>query len=483
MSHGEEHFDAVVIGAGPNGLAAAITIARQQRRVLVLEAQPTMGGGARTAELTLPGYLHDVCSAIHPMAVAAPFFRSLPLADFGLAWIQSPAPLAHPLDDGTAAVLQRSVAETAELLGPDSRAYERLMQPLVDSAEGLFGDALGPLRLPRHPLAMARFGLSAIRSARGLADARFQGIPARALLAGLAGHSVLPLEQRLSAAVAIMLGVAGHAVGWPLPRGGSQAISDALAGYLRSLGGEVRTSCRIDSFNQLPPAGVYLFDLAPRHVARICHDDLPSRYCRQLERFRHGPGVFKLDWALSGPVPWRAPACRLSATLHLGGTLEEIAAAERQAFEGQHAERPFVLFAQQSLFDDSRAPAGKHTGWAYCHVPSGSTRDMTEAIERQVERFAPGFRDTVLARSCWGPAEMERHNANYVGGDITGGVVDVWQLFTRPAVRLVPYTTPNKRIFHCSSSTPPGPGVHGMCGYFAAQAALRVLRRKPKSSR
>jgi phytoene dehydrogenase-like protein len=471
----QREFDAVVIGSGPNGLAAAITIAREKRSVLVIEAEPVIGGGARSAELTLPGFTHDICSAIHPMAVASPFFRSIPLVENGVEWIHPPAPLTHPLDDGSAAIMERSLEETGRSLCPDADAYRRLMEPFVRNYEALFAETLGPLRFPRHPLLLVRFGLRAVRSAQGLANAWFRGPHARALFAGIAGHSILPLDQRLSAAVGIMLGVAGHAVGWPLPRGGSQSISDAMTKYLRSLGGEVVANWRVRSLAELPPARAYLFDTAPRSLARICGERLPARFRRKLERFRHGPGVFKLDWALSGPIPWRAQECARAATVHLGGTFEEIAAAEKAVWLGEHPERPFVLVAQQSLFDSTRAPSGKHTGWAYCHVPSGSAVDMTDAIERQMERFAPGFRDLILARSVRAPTIFEQHNANFIGGDISGGVMDAWQLFTRPTARLVPYSTPAKGIFLCSSSTPPGGGVHGMCGYFAAKAALRLV--------
>jgi phytoene dehydrogenase-like protein len=489
-------YDAIVIGSGPNGLAAAITVAQKGRSVIVLEAQPTLGGGARTAELTLPGFQHDLCSAIHPMAVASPFFRSLPLADHGLQWIHPPAPLAHPLDDGTAAVLERPVGQapsppsapeelrelwrgsldaTCATLGPDAAAYRRLMEPLLASSEALFHDALRPLGIPRHPLLLARFGLRAIRSARALANSYFRGREAKALLAGLAGHAILPLDHTLSAAVAVMLGLAGHAVGWPLPRGGSQSITDALVSYLKSIGGEVLDNCRVDSLADLPPARAYFFDTSPRAMANICSDKLPASFRRKLERYRYGPGVFKLDWALSQPIPWRAPECSRAGTLHLGGTLDEIAASEQQVFDGKHPDKPYVLLAQQSLFDPTRAPHGKHTGWAYCHVPAGSTVDMTEAIERQVERFAHGFRDCILARNKLNTADIQHHNANYIGGDIACGSMTLLQTFLRPTARL--YTTSNAAIFICSSASPPGPGVHGLCGSFAAQAALRTVLR------
>lgn len=471
----QRRYDAVIIGSGPNGLAAAITLARAQRRVLVLEAEATVGGGARSAELTLPGFTHDICSAVHPFGLASRFFRETPLERFGLEWIQPPAPLAHPFDDGTAAVMERSVEATSRTLGGDGNAYRRLMEPLVDRVEAILSDALGPLRLPRHPIAMGLFGLRALRSACGLASSWFREAPARALFAGLAAHSVLPLEQMLTAAVGLMLGIAGHAVGWPLPRGGAQRISDALAAYLQSLGGEVVTGWRVETLDELPPARAYLFDTAPRHLARICGARLPPRFHAKLERFRHGPGVFKLDWALSGPIPWRVDSCRRAGTVHLGGTLEEIAAGEKAVWQGEHPSRPYVLVTQPTLFDASRAPAGKHVGWAYCHVPQGSSVDMTMAIEQQMERFAPGFRDCILARSVLRPADFEQHNANYIGGDISGGVMDAWQLFTRPTARLVPYSTPARDIFLCSSSTPPGGGVHGMCGYFAARAAATRL--------
>jgi phytoene dehydrogenase-like protein len=468
-------YDAVVIGSGPNGLAAAITLARAGRSVLVLEAEPTFGGGMRSAQHTLPGFVHDVCSTIHAFGLASPFFKTLPLEKHGLAWVHPAAPLAHPLEDGSAALLERSLAATGATLGRDAAAYVSLMQPLVAHADDLFDELLGPLRPPRHLRALACFGHLAVRSARRLAESRFAGAKARALFAGLAGHSILPLENLLTSAVALMLGAAAHSAGWPVARGGSQALADALAQYLRSLGARMETGRRVASFADLPAARAYLFDTAPRHLAAICGERLPPRYRRTLERFRHGPAAFKLDWALDGPIPWRAPGCARAATVHLGGTFDEIAESERAAWENRHHPRPFVLLAQQSLFDETRAPPGKHTAWAYCHVPPASAVDMTEAIEAQVERFAPGFRNLILARHVTTPADFERHNANYIGGDISGGVMDLWQLFTRPAARPVPYRTPARGIYICSSSTPPGAGVHGMCGYHAALAALADL--------
>ena len=471
-----ETHDAIVVGAGPNGLSAAIALAQAGRRVLVLEAAPTIGGGSRTAELTLPGFRHDICSAIHPTAMVSPFFRSLPLASHGLEFIQPPVALAHPFDDGTAAALTCPVAETAATLGVDAAGYERLMSPLVRDADRLIPQLMGPLRLPRHPIALARFGLSALRSARGLADARFGGEPAKGLFAGMAAHGFLPLDRPATAAFGLVLGLFGHHAGWPIPRGGSQAIVDALAAHLVSLGGEIRTDAPVRSLAGLEKARAIVFDLTPRQILAIAGDELPARYRRTLGRFRYGPGVFKVDWALDGPVPWTAGACRRAGTVHLGGTLAEIADSEAAVSAGRHPERPFVLIAQQSLFDPTRAPAGKHTLWGYCHVPHGSTVDMTDAIEAQVERFAPGFRDLILAKATMTTRDVARHNENYIGGDINGGVQDLRQLFTRPAPRLDPYATPNPRLFICSSSTPPGGGVHGMAGAFAARSVLRRQR-------
>lgn len=468
-------YDAIIVGSGPNGLAAATTLARAGRSVLVIEGRDTVGGGMRTAELTLPGFRHDICSAVHPLGMASPFFRSLPLEQHGLRWIQPDAPLAHPLDHGQAVILDRSFDAAAAYLGRDAAAYRRLMQPLAERWQEILGDLLGPLSVPSHPVPFARFGAGAILPAATLARAWFRGQRARALFAGLSAHSIMPLERPLTAAYGLMLGLLAHSVGWPMPAGGSQAIADALASYLRSLGGEIRTGWWVRSLDELPPAEAYLFDITPLNLLKIAGDALPSGYRRTLSRYRYGPGVFKLDYALDGPIPWRNPAVGRGGTVHVGGTLAEIAASEQDAWRGRHAERPFVLVVQPSLFDSSRAPAGKHTAWAYCHVPNGSTVDMTAAIEGQIERFAPGFRDRMLARHAMNAAQMEQYNPNYVGGDINSGVQDIFQHFTRPAVRLSPYTTPNPRIFLCSSATPPGGGVHGMCGYWAAHAALRRL--------
>ena len=468
-------YDAIIVGSGPNGLSAAIVLARAGCSVLVVEARDTIGGGTRSKELTLPGFVHDVCSAIHPLGYGSPFFRTLPLEEYGLEWVHPPIALAHPLDDGTAMLLSRSIEDTCATLGPDTGAYKRLMAPLVKNWDTIVNAFVGPLRLSPllHPFALAPFALSALPSARWLAEHRFKGEQARTLLAGMSAHSMLPLERLTSAAAGLILMSLGHVYGWPLPRGGSQKIADALAAYLRSLGGEIVTGLEAENIDALPSSRAVLFDVTPRQLLRIAGHRLPESYKRSLQRYRYGPGSFKLDFALSDPIPWKAQECLQAGTMHLGGTFAEIAASERQAWQGEPSEYPFVLLAQQSLFDATRAPEGRHTAWTYCHVPHGSTFDMTERIEAQIERFAPGFRERILARHVFTPADLERYNANYIGGDINGGVQDLWQLFTRPTFRLVPYTTPAKNIFICSSATPPGGGVHGLCGYFAAQTVLR----------
>jgi phytoene dehydrogenase-like protein len=472
--HPSVSYDAIVVGSGPNGLSAAIVLARAGLSVLVREANETVGGGTRSLELTLPGFLHDLCSAIHPMAVASPFFRSLPLATHGLEWIQPPLPLVHPFGDSPPAVLARDIDAAGATVSPDSSAYRRLLAPLVRHWDELVPEILAPmLHLPSHPISLARFGLRALWPAAGLGRAAFHGYRARALFAGLAAHSIVALEQPGTSAIGLVLAAAGHACGWPVPRGGSQQIAEALAAYFRSLGGTVETNAPVDAIESLPPARAVLLDLTPRQVIRIAARRLPEKYLRSLATFSYGPGVFKIDWALAGPIPWTDPECSYTATLHLGSGAEEIEASERAVWNGTHAEKPFVLLAQPSLFDPTRAPADRHTGWAYCHVPNGSMRDMTEPIEAQVERFAPGFRDLVLTRHTQNTAQLEQSNANLVGGDIGGGANNLRQLLIRPILALDPYRTPAEGLYLCSASTPPGGGVHGMCGYHAARSALK----------
>jgi phytoene dehydrogenase-like protein len=477
VSGWRETFDAVVVGSGPNGLSAAVALAQGGASVLVLEAADDIGGGTRTAELTLPGFHHDVCSAVHTTGILSPFFRSLPLEEHGLEWIVPRASVAHPLDDQPAVMLWQSLEETCAELGADASSYRDLIAPFLDNPNGFFSDALGPLSWPRHAGMFVRFGLNAMWPAASFANWRFQQSRAKALFAGCAGHSVLPLDKMFTAALGLIFSIAGHVQPWPVSSGGSQAIARALGSLLRELGGEIRTGVLVTSPADLPAARVYLFDTSPAELASIAESALPSGYRRRLGRYRYGPGAFKLDWALDGPIPWRDANCLEASTVHLGGTLEEIAAGEAAMFRGKHPERPYVLLCQQSQLDASRAPEGKHTGYAYCHVPGGSTVDMTEAIEHQVERFAPGFKDRVLRRHTMNTQDFHRYNPNFVGGAITGGVADVFQLFTRPVARLDPYTTPNPRVFICSASTPPGGGVHGMCGFHAARSALRRLER------
>lgn len=461
-------YDAVVVGAGPNGLAAAITLARAGRSVLVREATPSPGGAARSAALTLPGFVHDVGSAVHPLGAASPFFRSLPLADHGLRWIDPPVALAHPFDTAPSALLLRSIPATAATLGADGPRYESLMAPLADQCDALFADVLAPLHLPRHPLLLARFGLTALRPSTNL----FKTDRANAWFAAIAAHAGAPLTAPPSAAFGLVLALAAHAVNWPIPAGGAQSVTDALVAHFLTLGGTIVTDAPVTTLSELPPSPVTLLDITPRQFVRMAGDQLPSRYRRALSAYRYAPGAYKIDWALSQPIPWRDPACATAGTLHLTGTKAELLQSENAPWHGQAPDRPYVLLAQPSLFDPSRAPPGRHTAWAYAHVPNGSAEDMSDRIERQVERFAPGFRDCILDRHVATPATLERTDANLVGGDVGGGAVTLRQLFFRPTAQRTPYATAIDGVYLCSASTPPGGGVHGLCGYWAARAAL-----------
>ena len=471
-----DQFDAVVVGCGPNGLAAAITLAQAGLSVRALEANATIGGGARSAELTLPGFVHDVCSAVHPLAAGSPFFKTLPLERLGLKWVQPDIPLAHPLDDGSAACLHRELDSTAHELQEDANSYRRLMRPFVRNWDKLATEFLQPmLHIPRHPFALARFGMPALFPSTWIAKTFFKSQRARALFSGIAAHSFLPLNAPVSTAFGLVLGAAGHVVGWPIPRGGSQSISNALANYLRELGGNIEVSRTIDNFEQLPKSRAILFDTSAWNFARIAGDLLPARNRRQLEKFKHAPGIFKIDYALSAPIPWKSEACRRAGTIHVGGTIDEIAASEEEAARGKIPERPFVLVAQQSLFDTTRAPRGQHTLWAYAHVPLDCKADISEKIEAQIERFAPGFGDCIIARHKMSASDLGESNPNLTGGDISGGATNLWQLLARPIFSPTPYRTSIPGIYLCSASTPPAGGVHGMCGHHAARAALRDI--------
>ncbi len=471
--------DAVVVGSGPNGLTAAIVLARAGLSVQVFEARDTLGGGLSSAALTLPGYTHDVCAAVFPMAVISPILRELPLQDFGVKWLYPKVSVAHPFADGTAAMIARSLDKTVDSLGADGRAYRRLFAPLLTTSERLWPELLAPLHLPKHPIDFVRFGLKAWRSASGFAQSHFQEARAQALFAGCAAHGAMPLSKLFTAALGLVLSLSAHAPGWPIPEGGAQRVADALVAYARSLGVTFVTQQRIQHLAQLPAARAYLFDVSPSQLAEITGTKLSSSYRARLRRYRYGPAAFKLDWALSEPIPWRAAECRSASTVHVGGTLAEVAHAESSIWAGKLPDKPFMLVAQPSLTDPSRAPTNRHTGWAYAHVPYGYTQDITQLIEARIEELAPGFRDTILARSVLNPAALENHNPNFVGGHILGGVADITQLFTRPVTRWVPYSTPDPAIYICSASTPPGAGVHGMGGYHAARA---VLKRRFQSS-
>jgi len=478
MKLNKTDYDAVVVGSGPNGLAAAITMQQAGLSVLLVEGKETIGGGMRSAELTLPHFVHDVCSAIHPLAVCSPFFKTLPLEKHGLEFIYPTIAAAHPFDDGSAAAIYKSVEETARALGEDEGSYLKLMKPFVEDWPRVIADILAPLHFPRHPFDMARFGWKAITSARHLSKT-FRSKKARGLWGGMTAHAIQPLSNAATSATGLVLISAAHVAGWPMAKGGSQAIADALASYFISIGGTIETNFYVDSLNKVPSAKAILFDVTPKQLLQIAGYKFSSFYKGQLKRYRYGMGVFKIDWALDGPIPFTATECRQAGTVHLGNTFEEIALEEQLTSEGIHPEKPFVLLVQQSLFDPSRAPKRKHTAWAYCHVPNGSRVDMTTKIENQVERFAPGFKKRIIGRHVMNTVQMEKYNPNYIGGDIVGGIMDLRQLFTRPGLRLSPYKTSVKDIYICSSSTPPGGGIHGMCGYYAAKKALKdVFNRK-----
>ncbi|HEX5151597.1 MAG TPA: NAD(P)/FAD-dependent oxidoreductase [Parafilimonas sp.] len=465
-------YDAVIVGSGPNGLAAAITLQQHGLATLLLEAKQTIGGGMRSAELTLPGFIHDICSAIFPMTVASPFFSQLPLDKFGLTFIDPTYPAAHPFDDGSAAILHHSVNETASGLGADEKAYQKLMGPLYKNRKEIFPFILGPLKFPMHPLVMAGFGYKALQPATLLAKT-FKSKEAKGLFAGMAAHGMLSFSKPATSAIALVLMLAAHGSGWPIPKGGSQQIANALAAYYISLDGVIETNYTVTSLKQLPSAHAILFDVTPKQLLHIAGHKFSSLYKWQLNNYKYGMGVYKVDYALSEPIPFASPECRKAGTVHIGNTLEEIALSEHLSWNGKHADKPFVLLAQQSLFDTSRAPGGKQTAWAYCHVPNGSTKNMTNNIEQQIERFAPGFRDCILAKHEMNCEAMQEYNSNYIGGDINGGAPLITQLFTRPALRLSPYKTSAKGMYICSASTPPGGGVHGMSGYHAARKALK----------
>ncbi|MGM0545729.1 MAG: phytoene desaturase family protein [Bacteroidota bacterium] len=468
-------YDALIIGSGPNGLAAGIRLAQKGLSVKIFEKADTIGGGTRTLELTQPGFYHDICSAIHPMAKASPFLNSLPLEEYGLEWIHPEVPVAHPLDNKPVTALFRSLDKTVDHLGEDGRTYRRWITPFIDNWDELVSDILAPFSpIPSNPILMARFGIKALRSANGFAK-RYKTERARALFAGIAAHGIMPFDKIATAAIGLVLGTAAHTVGWPYPKGGSHAITKAMATYFESLGGEIETGVEITTVDELPQSQTILFNNTPQQILNIAGKHLPQSYANKLQKYEYGQGVFKLDFALSEPIPWKEELCRKAGTVHLGGTLEEIAASEKQSASGQHPNKPYVLVAQQSLWDDSRAPEGQHTGWAYCHVPNGATKDMTEPIIRQIERFAPGFRDCIIDKHVMHSRDMQAYNPNYIGGDINGGRADITQLFTRPAGLFDPYHIPKTNMYIASSSTPPGGGVHGMCGYHAAESVLSKL--------
>ncbi|GBF38272.1 phytoene desaturase family protein [Leptospira johnsonii] len=475
MDFSSEEYDICIIGSGPNGLAAASVLAGSGLSVLILEASDTIGGGLRTKELTLPGFHHDVCSAAHPMGILSPYLKTLPLEKHGLKWIEPEASVAHPLDGESAVLLKLSLEETAENLGADKKSYIKLISPFLKNPEGLLSDALAPLGIPKHPFLLARFGLLGLRSAKSIANSWFKEERAKALFAGCAGHSIFPLDKFLSGALGLLFSLTGHVRSWPVVEGGSEMIAKSLESYLKGLGVKIQTNYKVSNLSQLPKTKAILFDTSPDQLGSVAGNTLSSSYIRRISSFNYGPGVFKMDWALDGPIPWKDPRCLQASTVHVGGKLSEIAKAESEVWSGKHPDRPYMLVVQQSQFDPTRAPKGKHTGYAYCHVPSGSTKDMTETLENQIERFAPGFKDRILARHSMNTKDFYSYNLNYIGGAITGGAADLPQAFFRPIAKMNPYTTPNPHIYICSASTPPGGGVHGMCGYYAAKAVLKKI--------